>query len=242
MNVTYQLVWQSCAEAPGLAERFFAPGFTGQLPFLLEGSSEAPDPSTFTEEELLKGLLTGLPERDAAGRLCLRGEDQTTLLNLVEVLRQGYSFTDYEEMVIETSGNLRARYDVRPSCAALSTGVLLAPKSSKIKADLILDLWAAARLAGDPDTRDALLSQIPSLFEALDAEAIPPGTLEACCYHTLAAKHLCGEFDEDGSLEDFLIDEVIERVSHPLLKSKIKAITEAEKAGERLVLADVHVD
>ena len=53
MNVTYQLVWQSCAEAPELAERFFAPRFTGHLPFLLAGSGVPPDPASFTVEQLL---------------------------------------------------------------------------------------------------------------------------------------------------------------------------------------------
>jgi len=242
MNVTYQLVWQSCAEAPELAERFFAPRFTGHLPFLLAGSGVPPDPASFTVEQLLDGLVIGLAERDEFGRQCLRREDQDVLLHLLEVLRQGFSFEDYEQLVIETSGRLRARFDVRPSSAALSTGVVLVPKSSQIKADLILDLWACANLTTDADTRAALLSQIPGLFEGLVAPAIPPATLETCCYRTLAAKHLAGDFREDGSLEDFLIDEVIERVAHPELKAKIKAICDAERADERLAFADVHID
>jgi hypothetical protein len=244
MDAPYQLHWLACTEHPGLAERFFVPGFEGRLPFLLEGAapSAAEAAEVLSEDQLLPGLLTGLAESDHAGRLVLRMEDQATLLELLEIMRQGFSFDDVEEMVIELSGGLRARHGVSPSCAALSTGVLLAPASSKLKADLLLDLWNVARAAGEDPQAVAFLSQIPSLFEALDAAQVPDATLEACAYMTLAARHLLGGFAEEGSLEEFLVAEVVERVHHPMLKPGVQAVVQAEQAGRRLALEDLHVD
>jgi hypothetical protein len=241
MNTPYQLVWRSCAEDPALAERFFVPDFRGELPFF----TPDPVPASLTEEHLLKGLLTGLAEQDHAGRLCLRPKDQEALLRLVDIMRAGFSFEGVEELVLETSGQLRAQHGSRPAIAALSTGSLLAPASSKIKADLILDLWAVGHqveTAGDSNTAMALRAQIPPLFGALDSVSVPPGTFEACCYFTLASRHLAGAFVEEGSLEDFLVESVIEHVKHPQLKAKVQAITDAEKAGERLALDAVHAE
>jgi len=242
MNLPYQLVWKSCADDRALAERFFVPEFTGDLPFF----TPDPAPPELTEEHLLKGLLTGLAEQDHAGRLCLRPKDQETLLRLVEIMRSGFAFETIEQLVLETSGQLRSQHGPRPSTAALSTGTLLAATSSKVKADLILDLWAVAYSVRDDENGAqlglALRAQIPPLFEALQQSDVPPGTLEACCYFTLASRHLAGAFQEEGSLEAFMIESVIDTVKHPQLKAKAQAITEAEKAGEQLAVEAVHAD
>lgn len=242
MSSPYQLLWRSCAKDRALAERFFVPDFTGDLPFFVEGPVQA----EFTEEQLLRGLLTGLAEQDHAGRLCLRPKDLETLLHLVEVMRAGFSFESNEELVLETSGQLRAQHGPKPALAALSSGSLIAPDSSKIKADLVLDLWAVAHAVetsggNGQQASGALRSQIPALFETLETASVPAGTLEACCYFTLASRHLAGGFVEEGSLEEFMVDSVIELVTHKDLKAKVQAIVAAERAGERLGLDAVHV-
>ena len=241
MDTPYALHWLSCADRPALAERFFVPDFTGELPFLLEGEVPADAAADLNEEQLLKGLLAGLAELDHAGRPALRTQDQPVLLQLLEVMRQGYSFEDVEEMVVETSGNLRARHGVKPSCAALTTGVLLAPGATRLGADLLLDLWGVARLAG-PAGAPAFLERIPALFEGLDPAAVPAPTLEACTYFTLAARHMLGGFSEPNALEEFMVASVVERVHHPLLKTKVQELVAAEQAGKRLGFAELHVD
>ena len=243
MQAPYALHWLSCADDPALAERFFVPDFRGSLPFLLEGDAPAAGAAAgaLDEEQLLKGLLTGLAEHDHAGRPALRTLDQPVLLQLVEVMRQGYSFDDLEELVIETSGNLRARHGVRPSCAALTTGVLLAPAAVRLKADLLIDLWTVAHEAGDPDQAGPLLRQVPDLFDALDPARVPEPTMEACAFLALATHHVLGRFTEEGAMEEFLVTHVVERVHHPLLKAKVQELVQAEQEGRRLTQADLHV-
>ncbi|MDF1798921.1 MAG: hypothetical protein P1V81_07075 [Planctomycetota bacterium] len=242
MDTPYQLLWLSCEAEPALADRFFLPEFRGQLPFLIEGPAPAAGTAagSLREEDLLKGILTGLAEHDHAGRLTLRATDQATLLEALEILRQGYSFEDLEQLVIEVSGDLRSRYGVRPSCAALSTGVLLAPTSGKLKADLILDQWAIAQLASDDPS--AFLLRILELFADLDPGHVPAPTMEICTYFALAARHALGDFSEEGSLEEFLVARVVEVVLHPQLKTKVQAIITAEQAGQRLDLGTLHVE
>ena len=242
MDTPYQLLWLSCEAEPDLAARFFVPDFLGHLPFLIDGPAPPAGQAAavLTEENLLKGLIAGLAEHDHAGRLVLRTTDQETLLQLLEIMRQGFSFDDLEQLIIEASGNLRSRHGVRPSCAALSTGVLLVPTSGKLMADLILDQWAIARLAGDEPS--AFLSRILELFSELDPGSVPPPTMEACTYFTLAASHALGDFAEEGSLEEFLVARVLEVVHHPQLKQKVQAIITAEQASERLTLDELHVE
>ena len=243
METPFDLHWLSCGTNPALAERFFVADFAGDLPFLLEGP--APDPAqapeALNEEQLLKGLLAGLAELDHAGRPALRTQDQPVLLQLLEVMRQGFSFEDVEEMVVETSGNLRARHGVKPSCAALTTGVLLAPGATRLKADLLLDLWGVARLAGVGGATP-FLERMPALLDDLDPTVVPPPTLEACTYFTLAARHMLGDFSEPVAFEEFMVERVVEVVHHPLLKQKVQELAAAEQVGKRLSFAELHVD
>ncbi len=214
------------------------PGFQGLLPFLLEG----PDADAFEaggaqalapeqlerldEEQLLKGILCGLCELDADGRLVLRRADIETMRHLLEVLRQGYQFDDTEQMALETAASLRGRWGARPSLAALSTGLLLVAGSSKIRADLIQDTWAVSLLCDAVADRDLNLRQIPAHFEGLDLDQLHVGTAETCVYFTLAARYLLGDLSE---LESFLVEHVVERVVHPELKQKVQLIVESDE-------------
>lgn len=241
MHNPYLMQWLSTSEVPGLADRFFVPDFEGDLPFLVAGEQQLAW-TALNEEHLLHGLLCGLAERDGAGRICMRKDGQETLLHLIEVLRQGFSFENNEELVVETSGLLRSQYGVMPSHAALSAGTLLAPRSMRIQADLILDLWAAAHMADSPVTRVALRKQIPMLFAGLEQGAVPKATFEVCVYMNLAVRFLQGDFSEVGSLEEFLVEEVIELIEEASLKVKVQAIAEASRDGIALTAADLHVE
>ena len=95
MSVPYELVWLSCKAQPALAERFFVPDFRGELPFLV--AADAPRKlAALSEEQLLHGLLTSFAERDKNGALVPRAEDRQTLVMLLEILRQGYTFASFE--------------------------------------------------------------------------------------------------------------------------------------------------
>ncbi len=242
METPYALHWLSCGTDPALAQRFFVGGFEGELPFLLEGDAPAVGQAEdLNEEQLLKGLLTGLAELDHAGRPALRSKDRPELLELLEIMRQGFSFDDMEQLIVETSGNLRARHGVRPSCAALTTGLLLVPEAPRLKADLLIDLWNVGRLAGVANAKP-FLERMLGLFEGLDPAIVPPPTFEACTYLTLAAQHVLAAFVEPDALEEFMVAHVVDRVHHPMFKQKIRELVEAEQVGRRLGFAELHVE
>ena len=145
-------------------------------------------------------------------------------------------------MVLETSGLLRSKYGVQPSQAALCTGRLLAPDSAQIRADLMLDLWAASAQIADNGLAVEYRRLIPDLFEGLDRSALHAPTFEVCVYINLVARYLRDDFVETGALEAFLVDEVIELIREPRLKEKVQALATAERDDQRLVFADLHVE
>jgi len=245
MSVPYELVWLNLELRPALAERFFVADFRGELPFLVPqaiAERALAEPTSLDEEQLLHGLLAVFAERDEDGYLIARPKDTAVLLELFEILRQGFGFESFELMVLETSGVLRSRYGVQPSQACLSAGRLLVPGSHQIRADLLLDLWIAS--AGAADVGDHPLAVhyrrlIPELFTGLTRGAVPEPTYQLCAYLNLAARYLRDDFIEPGSLEEFLVDEVIEVVSDPRLKTKLAVLVEAVKADRKLSFADL---
>lgn len=251
MTVPYELVWLPVADRPGLAERFFVPDFRGELPFLLPADAAAAlppapaVPGTLTEEQLLHGLFGTFAERDPDGFLVARATDTEVMLELFEVLRQGFGFESRELMVLETSGILRARYGVQPSQACLCAGRLLVPDSQQIRADLMLDLWVASGAAtevGDPELAVHYRRLIPELFEGLVATSVPPKTYELCVYLNFAARALRDDFIEAGSLEAFLVDDVIEKITDARLKAQLKHVFDVVRADGKLAFEDFELE
>ena len=69
--------------------------------------------------------------------------------------------------------------------------------------------------------------------------AVPEPTYQLCAYLNLAARYLRDDFIEPGSLEEFLVDEVIEVVTDPRLKANLARLVEAAKADRKLSFADL---
>lgn len=245
MSVPYELVWLSCKARPAVAERFFVPTFRGELPFLVaadRADDAETDPLGLNEEQLLHGLLCTFAERDNDGYLVARPEGTDTFLELFEIMRQGFGFEDYERLVLETSGILRTRFGVQPSQACLSAGRLLAPDSAQIRADLMLDLWVASREAADNALAIQYRRLLPELFTGLKASAIPAKTYALCVYLNLAARYLRDDFAEAGSLESFLVEDVIEHIRDEELKAKLKLVFDAVRDDRKLSFADFDVE
>jgi hypothetical protein len=63
----YSLIWQQCTD-DRLSERFFVPGFTGNLPFFLSGHDlhqfKTEGKLNYREKHLLQGIFYGLYEID----------------------------------------------------------------------------------------------------------------------------------------------------------------------------------
>ncbi|MBV5330261.1 MAG: hypothetical protein JZU65_21965 [Chlorobium sp.] len=218
----YRIVWQECGANNHAAERFYVPGYKGYLPFLISGDEvealENKENVLLQEEHLLKGILYGLYEFDNNSKFWHQKEDKETLLYLLDELGKGFKFDSPEQMVLDVASTIREKNGNCVSRVVLEVGSNLIPKSSKIKSDLICDLWSV--ISEHEEDKD-LFEEIIRLIEQIDFEGIYPDAIEIVCYYGLCAMVFLKKDDDiDGYLEKYIYPHVEMRK----LKDKITAL------------------
>ena len=142
----HSIVWKECGANSRYAERFFVPGFEGYLPFFIFGEElekfENKESVELKEDHLLKGILYGLNEFDNSPKPWHQSKDRETLLYLLDILGNGFNFESPEDMILNVAARIREDNGNSVSRIVLEVGKNLMPESSKIKCDLIFDLWA----------------------------------------------------------------------------------------------------
>jgi hypothetical protein len=220
----YCIVWQECNPNSELAHRFFVPGYDGFLPFFIWGKDllalEQKEKVELREEQLLKGILYGLYEFDHQSNLFHRSEDRSTLLYLLDVLGNGFNFQNPEQMILDVANSLRDVNGNDASRIVLEVGKGLLPQSSKIKNDLICDLWALSSLQRDGK---GLLEEIENLVPQVNLDEIHSDAKEVICYYGLCAIVLLGK---EESIPMYLENYIYPNVTMNVLKKKIKALLE----------------
>ena len=218
----YALIWQECGENSPYAQQFYVPGFTGYLPFFVDGAEldrvRSGQPVELREVHLLKGILYGLHGLDEEKA---RGKD--TLLHLLDVLRRGFGFQTADQMILDVAGNARSEHGTPVSFVMLQVGYGLIPESSPIMSDLICDTWDMLASHGELVTREDELRRIVDLIHRVDMAALVPEARQIIAYFGFTALVLLGRGDEVPSyLETFIYP----YVTHGQLKLKIKAMLE----------------
>lgn len=217
----YCLVWQKCHTDGKLAERFFVPGFTGNLPFFLSGddlvSFESEGRAKLREEQLLKGILYGLFEIENDPKPWHESKDKETFLYLLDVLGNGFGFDDPEKLILDTAANMREKNGNNESRIVLHTGLKLLPFSSKIRSDLVCDSWA---VISEYETENQLLDDIIDLASETYLDGILPDAKEVICYYGFCAMVLRESSYEE--IESYLEEFVYPNVKMVSLKIKIK--------------------
>ncbi len=220
----FSIVWQECGPNSRAAERFFVPSYEGYLPFFVWGEDvnalQEKKAVELREEHLLKGLLYGLYEFKRSPKPWHREEDQSTFYHLIKVLTKGFNFPSIEQMSLDVASNVREVNGNAASRIMLEGGNILVPESSKIKSDLICDLWAVLSENG----RDVeLLEEVVNLLSKIDLIEIHSSAREVVCYYGFCALALLDRAEE---LYYFLEDYIYPNVNMPVLKSNIKSLME----------------
>lgn len=216
----YSIVWQECGANSRVAKRFFVPGYEGYLPFLVWGDEldaiENKEKVELREDHLLKGILYGLHEFEHDPKPWTRKKDKETLLHLLDVLGNGFKYKSPEKMILDVAYNVREKNGNKASQIILKVGNKLIPESSKIKSDLICDLWAVVSLE---DGKENLLEELIALVKQTKLDDIHSDAKEIICYYGFCAMVLLGH---DDLLENYLKTYIYPNVANEQLKHNIK--------------------
>lgn len=221
----FVLVWKECGKDKALSERFFVSGYKGYLPFLLWGDDkialENKKNVKMTEERLLFGILYGLNGYEKFSKTWHCEEDKKTLLYLLDLLQKGFKFESLEVMILSVSSKLRENIGNNVSRIILEVGNNLVSKSSKIKSDLVCDLWEVAVI--DDDKKNEILEEIVLLVNQIDFSDIHPGSKQVLGYYVICSIIL---LDRNEDLTDYLEEYVYPHVTAGILKNNIHNLLE----------------
>jgi len=221
-NENCTIVWQDCGEDSPWAERFYVPGYEGVLPFFISG--EVDDLSTymktvgFQEIDLLKGILYGLYEFDYQTKPWHQKKNRETLLHLLNYLQQGFGYADREEMILNIANNVRKELGSATSSTILRVGNTLIPQSSKIKSDLVINLW---EVICKKDKNDELFTAVVTLVLQIDFSEIKPFAKEIVCFYGLCALVF---LNDTGSIENYIQVYITTNVKKAELREAIEGL------------------
>ncbi len=171
------------------------------------------------EDNLLKGILYGLNEFENGDGIWHDKENKSTLLYLLDVLSQGFGYQSPEKMILDVAYDTREKAGRLPSCKILETGTWLIPDSSKIKSDLIGDLWALLSSGELEDIRNYYSTKILSLVYQINMADILPQMREIIPYLGLESLIILKQYDK---VKNYLEEFVYPNVTDNELKRKIK--------------------
>lgn len=224
-NENSTTVWQYCGPNSPWAERFHVSGYEGVLPFLVPGDTDAAANYMKTEgvqeAHLLKGILYGLYEFDQHPKPWHQKKDRETLLFLLDVLRKGFKFDNQETMILTIANNVREEYGNATSRIILEVGNTLMPESSKIKSDLICNLWEVVCKRAESNE---ILIEIITLVHQIDFSEILPFAKEIVCYYGLCALIL---LKEENYVELYMEKNILPNVKDEQLLDAINALMES---------------
>ena len=193
------------------------------LPFFVDGEAlralEQREPAPLLPFNLLRGILIAYeqeaPFLDIASI-------RPSMRRVLEHLGRGFGLDSPEQTVLSAAAKLRAEHGSRISRVALETGARLYPSDSRIRSDLVVDLWTIAETAA-PEDYGALFEQIRINYRAIDFQLVDPRSIEFSVFAHYVALRFLGLVDES---ERFLAQVVMQHVDHPAYKQRIRYLWE----------------
>jgi len=240
----YTIVWQECGKNSRTSRRFYVPEYEGFLPFFVSGKEletlNNKQGLELKEKHLLKGIFFGLydhannPPKDWMHN----AKFKDTLLYLLDVLGNGFKFDNPEAMILDLALSIRNNNGSTASFRVLDIGMELIPESSKIKSDLIVDLWITVCESGKSEK---IFKKILDLIPKINLSDINPYSKELVCYLGLCSLVFLAEndgienylinLDDEGDdwLSSYLKNYIYPHVKGVTFKNKVKAILENPK-------------
>jgi len=123
-------------------------------------------------------------------------------------------------MILDVAYNVREKNGNGASRIILEVGNNLMPQSSKIKSDLVCDLWA---VISEQEENRELLKEIITLIQQIDLSDIHPDAKEIICYYGVCALVF---LNDDSGVSEYLPKYVYPNIEMRQLKDKIKALLE----------------
>jgi len=221
------IVWQKCNPGNHYAKRFFVPKYEGYLPFFLSGNElddlENKRDVALREKHLLKGIFYGLYDLEHNPKSWHQEEDKETLIYLIDILRNGFHYDNPETMILDIASSIREENGSLVSRIVLDVGNKLLPRSSKIKSDLICDLWAVVSEKGE---NKEIFKKIVALIPQINFLEIQSDAKEVVCYYGLCALFF---LDDKESISKYLPKYVYPNIKIRKLKNNVIAIMKNRK-------------
>jgi len=221
-NENCTIVWQGCVKNSSCAKRFYVPNYEGVLPFFISGvGDEALDYAKtvgFKEVDLMKGILYGLYEFDHQTKPWHQEKDRETLLYLLDIFEKGFKYKNQEAMILNVSANVRKESGNATSRIVLEVGNILVPQSSKIKSDLIFDLW---EVICKKEESNKLFKEVINLIYQIDLLEINSMAKEIICFYGLCALVFLRQL---GSIDSYLQKYIYPNVKMKELTDAIDAL------------------
>lgn len=189
----YTIIWKFMPEgwADGLSSEL-APG---TMPYFLDGESyerfKKKQGVRLTPYALLCGVLICWLD---IGKLC--GAEQPEPLHrfledLLEDLRKVFGVDSLETMILFAAADIREKHGSILASRILVAGNNVLPRSSKIRSDLIVDMWWILNSLEEVD-RDSTLLFIARLYEGIESSAVDETILPLLDYAYFIALRFLG--------------------------------------------------
>ncbi len=222
-NENSTIVWRHCGPNSPFAERFYVPGYEGALPFLVSGNGDEALKVGLDEKHLLRGILYGLYEFDHHPKPWHQKKDRETLLYLLDYLQEGFGCDSQEAMVLDVARDVRKECGNTTSRIVLEVGYTLIPQSSKIKSDLVFDLW---EVICKRENNDALFTAVVTLVLQIDFSEIKSIAKEIVCFYGLCALVFLNDTD---SIENYIQVYIATNVTKTELREAIENLLKNPK-------------
>lgn len=220
----YTILWKFMPEgwATGISSRE-APGI---MPYFVDGEAfsklQAKEEVELTPYGLLCGLLLSWFETSKfwADR---RPDDLHGFLeDVIEDLRRLFQAPSTEEMLLDVAAGVRDKHGSLPASRMLTASNQILPQSSKIRCDLIQDVWMVLEEMEQVD-RVSAFAFITKVYQGIDFKALNGRPQEAIEYINLVCLSLQGKLNER---DRFFWQHASKRVQHPVLRERMLSLIE----------------
>jgi len=142
------------------------------------------------------------------------------LKDLLEALRRDFGVDSLETLILDAAAVVRGRHGALLASRILTAGHNLRPASSKIRSDLIRDVWSVLETTEQVD-RPSAFAFLVKVYRGIDFAEVDERVVEVLDYICFVALSFLGQFD---GRTRFFWGTASKRVQNPVLKRRMLAL------------------